>query len=103
MPLFKLSIRRLCEVVKDVEIGDDFKFFRHAAKRSGTDELAAVTQFQLARSTVRLCATVCQNKRVELLNNLSLIQTSIAGRPTYHGTQRYNLVILGGTRQNGQD
>lgn len=34
MPLFKLSIRRLCEVVKDVENGDDFTFFRHAAART---------------------------------------------------------------------
>lgn len=47
MPLFKLSIRRLCEVVKDVQNGDDFTFVRHATKRSAHE-------FRLARSTVRL-------------------------------------------------
>lgn len=34
MPLFKLSIRRLCEVVKDVQNGDDFTFASNAARTS---------------------------------------------------------------------
>lgn len=38
MPLFKLSIRRLCEVVKDVQNDDDFTFAfatqRNAARTS---------------------------------------------------------------------